>query len=258
MLRKLIGKKEEVVGDQTNQQENTIDVQQEQRHSSFFSRSKSTETTDKNGSDDDSFNALVILMNGARRRFLKKGLEGEITISRLTGIVTSSVSCEVSANDKLGQTEEEEEEEEKTLAGHAADALSSTEAIISSLLYKSKSWAALSYAEDLSLSSDVTVGFYMPFLVIVGFSITIELRATVSSLNKCNLKLAEEKRLKKRLNKVDSGGEMVDELVRQGFTVREARRAVDECGGISYEQALEHAIRSAETPVQESVKDSSK
>ena len=70
--------------------------------------------------------------------------------------------------------------------------------------------------------------------------------------------MAEEKRMKKRLGKVDSGGEMVDELIRQGFTMREAKRAVDECGGISYEQALEHAIRNAETPVQESVKESTK
>jgi hypothetical protein len=195
--------------------------------------------------------ALGKLVESARNRFISKRLQGSICISQLIGVVTSSVSCQVDEDDWKNSKSDIDsldgeggndiiDPEERDLVGQAAEALSAIEAVVNALLDRSKSWDERSYSDKMSLSRVVSVGFYLPFFMAVGFLITVELTATVTSLSRCRRRMEQNKILKKALQRIDRN--LVDMLIQQGLSQRIAIQAVMVTDSQSFEAALRWAV----------------
>ena len=180
--------------------------------------------------------AICVLLEAARHRMMTRKLVGSIKISQMIGIHTSSVEniieqCEYETNLR-NQYEHNmfdddiDKEKEGSLVGQAKDALNSIEAIIQSLLNRSKSWEECQYKQTTSISRDVSVGFYLPVFMTVGFAITIEISCTIMSLIEYNKHHKANHALNKRLTTIEDGNALVGELVLQGITINMAKKAV--------------------------------
>jgi hypothetical protein len=93
---------------------------------------------------------------------------------------------------------------------------------------------------DLTLGRGVSLGFYLPLFVTVGFSLNIDITATVSSLLAFRARLKVKKDFEKALLTVDS--RLVDSLMQQGFDLLVAQKAVIATNSTTEEAALTWAI----------------
>jgi hypothetical protein len=188
---------------------------------------------------------LATLMSSARNKYVERYLEGSITISRLAGVVNSSVTCNVSA-----KATEMEQIDLGDLSRLDRRSISVMDGILSSIENRAALWKHKSYTDDLSLSESVTVGFSLPIGLTVGFNISIEFTVTVRSI------LAAFSKRNKLLSIQQMEGcvnlTLVRQIEQQGFPYGLAVEAVYQTHNSSMEAALHWAIEHVETHIQTS------
>ena len=89
----------------------------------------------------------------------------------------------------------------------------------------------------------MSLGFYLPLFLTVGFSLNIDITVTVSSLCNYRAKLKEKKQFESDLKTIDPA--LVEALCAQGFNQLIAQRAVIATGSRSEEEALRWAMEHA-------------
>lgn len=99
------------------------------------------------------------------------------------------------------------------------------------------------FAPDLTLGRGVSLGFYLPLFLTVGFSLNIDITVSVSSLLAYRTKLKVKKDFEKELQTIRS--DLVDSLVQQGFELLVAQKAVIATNNTTEEAALTWAIEHA-------------
>jgi len=192
--------------------------------------------------------ATSILLDSTRNRMLTKKLIGSINISQYIGLVTSYVNCDINASNYITYENENDYgliglrniEKENSLVGLASEALNAIEMLISSLLDRSLAWIDYSYTDDITISKDVNVGFYLPIFMTMGFAITIQISCTVSSLLRYIEIDTQMKMVDSTLITLDKGQSLVQELVQQGIAIPLAKKAVVLTSGSSLENALKY------------------
>jgi hypothetical protein len=91
---------------------------------------------DEIGSD----HILSRLINHLRNKFLSMKLEGSISISRLVGISTSAVACQINADDQLVHSSYVDVFDDRSL-----NMMRIFDGLISNLVERSKAWEGASY-----------------------------------------------------------------------------------------------------------------
>lgn len=182
--------------------------------------------------------SMAKLIRAARNKYIERGLVGTITISRLSGVVTTEAECEVSADD----LHDEESEEYSMYDKKAIDLM---EVVIKNLEQRSVAWQSTEFKDSMTITRGASMGFYLPFFITVGFSIDIQLSATIASLLASRKKREEDATLKRCLQNIDPA--LVESLIAQGITKSLAQKAVIETNGTTVEAALKWAIEHAKT-----------
>lgn len=187
--------------------------------------------------------AISVLLDSARNRMLAKRLVGSVSISQYVGLVTSYVNCDI--NESVYENFEGDYgviniEKEESLVGLASDALNAIEILISGLIDRSSAWVDYDYTDDITISKDVNVGFYLPIFMTMGFAITIQISCTVSSLLRYTENDRQMKLIDDTLLTMEYGKEIVKQLVSQGISIPLAKKAVVLTSGSSLENALKY------------------
>ena len=146
------------------------------------------------------------MMNIARRKFIDKNLDGEISISTMVGMYTTSVSCQVSSSSDPPSTTNSEddldEEIERIDDGSTDDPLSaaddsegrharvkpsfrmissSMDSLINQLMRRSQIWSGEIYRDDVCLDGGFSLGLGLGG---IGLSFSFTFSASVNSLQK--------------------------------------------------------------------------
>ena len=196
-------------------------------------------------------NVASSMLAYCRRKFMERGLVGSVELSRLSGVIVSTVAVEVSQEEAeeflavrrdrararagagAGGTGAAAEEEgiyddedvlDEDLKYFDKKAMSAVSPLLDSLVSRSKAWLACDFAHNIVLSRGTTFGFYLPLFFNVGFSIDITFTASVTSLLAERARVKARKAFKKALKSIDA--EVVREIMAQGFTERAAQLAV--------------------------------
>lgn len=148
-----------------------------------------------NNDDDPKKEAMIVYTaRSIRLKYLQRQLIGKIFIYRLSGVISTAMTLEVTSNDitdyLLRQFEsggassvfERDTMIQAELTGQYKRALSITDTILNSLERRSLAWDGADFAHTALLTRGSTIGVSDPFLGIIGFSFTIELSATAHSL----------------------------------------------------------------------------
>lgn len=127
------------------------------------------------------------LLAQARKKYIERGLEGNIDIWNCIGMFTHEVSCDVTSETTPEVTDGEDgrsrssstaSSESEENAAATARAVSAMDGILSMLERRARAWKRSSMREDSTISSGVYVT--IPFIGLVSFSITFAV--TVKSL----------------------------------------------------------------------------
>ena len=126
-----------------------------------------------------------------RSKYLERQLIGKIFIHRLSGIVSSSLTSEVTKDDITDYLTNMVKSEgilqhdallRAELTGQYRRSLSTTDSILNSMERRSLSWKNCDFAHNTMISRGTVLGVKDPFVGFVGFSFTLELSATAHSL----------------------------------------------------------------------------
>jgi hypothetical protein len=163
------------------------DKKKEDRRKSWFgfsgsssTSSRSLEDTEENESEslgaDSNKNELCIArtVRGIRQKVLNRKISGSIRIHRVSGLVSTAVVCKVTPTEEPGQLAETEETD--------ISAMSLTDNLLNSLENRSLAWENCDFNADVTLTRGGTIGLSDPIFGVIGFSLTIEITATVQSL----------------------------------------------------------------------------
>lgn len=169
------------------------------------------------------------VLRDARKKFIARGIVGSIEICTTWGMISNSISAEVSEEDIAGGSKDEgDEETSSALSTDTSAAVASASAqqeggadkaaeedeqqmsyterlaiggmnrILKMLEWRSSTYENVSYNESLSLSRSVT---FAPPLPVTVFSLSVTFEATVTSLlasrKKRQLEAEEKKKMKK-------------------------------------------------------------
>jgi hypothetical protein len=213
---------------------NTNTSLNDQTNTDPIDETESVATVDDNTNKQET--VIAKLVRNARNRFIAKQLEGTISISRLTGIFTSDVSCNVTAD----SLEASKEDDDDNLGYQAKEALNAMDGLIAVLLHRSKAWKGCEFMSDMTLSHSTSIGFYLPVIVTVGFSITITFTVSLKSLLAHRQRQKEQAEFNSQVAQIDSS--IVEEVMAQGFSRVYSQRAVIATGNTTYEAALQWAM----------------
>lgn len=135
---------------------------------------------------------ITATVRNIRAKFLSRQLVGRIYIYRLSGVISTAVLSDVTAEDVaqyLIDTAasgkdilEKDEVMNAELTGNYKRALSTTDTILNSLERRSLAWQGCDFANNTMLTRGSTLGVSDPIVGLIGFSFTLELSATVRSL----------------------------------------------------------------------------
>jgi hypothetical protein len=151
-----------------------------------------------------------------RTKYLERQLIGRIYIYRLSGVISTAVTSEVTSDDIMnyylakaerssdGQSSLFEEDPliQAEVTGQYKRALSTVDTILNSLERRSLAYSTANFGHTTLLTRGTTLGVSDPFFGIIGFSFTLELSATSHSLLASRRRyeitrdLAEEMRLR--------------------------------------------------------------
>ena len=117
-------------------------------------------------------------VRGIRDKYVARKLIGRIYIYRMSGVISTAVTTKVGINDKKSEISDDLED----LSYYSRRALSITDVILTSLERRSRAWSGVDFSDEVLLTRGATFGISDPFFGAIGFSLTIELSATVTSL----------------------------------------------------------------------------
>jgi hypothetical protein len=126
-----------------------------------------------------------------RARFLSRQLVGRIYIYRLSGVISTAVLSDVTAEDiaqyliaaaNNKNLLEKDELINAELTGNYKRALTTTDTILNSLERRSLAWEGCDFGNNTLLTRGTTLGVSDPIVGLIGFSFTLELSATAHSL----------------------------------------------------------------------------
>eukprot|EP01031_Cornospumella_fuschlensis_P037883 gene37883-46018_t len=124
---------------------------------------------------------FIRMVRSIRNKFVARKLEGMIYIRRIAGVVATAMTCRVQSNTKW-QDGGVDEEDVSDMPNQFQRALTTTDIILDSLERRSKSWIGVDFNEEVSITRGVSIGVSDPFLGLIGWSLAIELTATVKTL----------------------------------------------------------------------------
>jgi hypothetical protein len=177
------------------------------------------------------------LLNAARNKFIERRITGTITLSRLHGIVTHSLACEVTEDD-IPQAVDEDLGD---LGRLDKKMISVFDALINRLEKASKAWENHPYGDKVTITRSSELGFYLPVFLTVGFRIEICLEANVQSLVQSRLLRHRQKAFKAALKTIDHS--LVEGVMQQGgFPLTFSQKAVIATENTSVEDALVWAV----------------
>lgn len=148
----------------------------------------------KQDKEDTKQEAMIVkTVKAIRAKFLQRQLVGRIYIYRLSGVISTAITSDVSREDimeyllKKVETSREsilqdDPVQQAELEGKYWRALTTTDTILNSLERRSLSWEGADFAHTTLLTRGSTVGVSDPIIGLIGFSFTIELSATAHSL----------------------------------------------------------------------------
>lgn len=117
-------------------------------------------------------------VRGIRDKFVSRKLVGRIYIYRMSGVVSTAVTTKVGLHDKKSEISDDFDD----LPYYNKRALGITDIILTSLERRSRAWEGVDFADEVLLTRGATFGVSDPFFGAIGFSLTIELSATVTTL----------------------------------------------------------------------------
>lgn len=123
---------------------------------------------------------IVRVVRNIRNKFISRKLIGKIYIYRLSGVISTAMTCDVKLGDRMSHVEGEDDLCDIT--GQLKRAITTTDVILNSLERRSRAWNGADFNHEVLLTRGTTIGVSDPFLGIIGFSVTLELSATVQSL----------------------------------------------------------------------------
>jgi hypothetical protein len=132
---------------------------------------------------------FVRVVRGIRNKFTSRKLIGSIYVYRVSGLVSTAMRC------KIGEEFYRKEflnastysmsfsgEDDEEITGTYKRAVTMTDTILDSLERRSLSWEAAEFHDEVILTRGAKFTISGPFLGILGYSILIEISATVQSL----------------------------------------------------------------------------
>lgn len=137
---------------------------------------------------------IVATVRAIRAKYLERQLVGKIFIKRLSGVITTAVTSFVTADNITDHLLNKVEADgnldflqsdlmlKAEQFGSYKRALSTTDTILNSLERRSLSWQGSEFGQDTVLTRGTILGISDPFVGLIGFSITLELSATITSL----------------------------------------------------------------------------
>jgi hypothetical protein len=137
---------------------------------------------------------IVRTLRAIRAKFLERQLVGRIYIYRMSGVIATAVTSEITRDDimqhllrkvETGGVDAFIQEDpliQVELEKKYRRALSTTDTILNSLERRSLSWEGCEFAANTLLTRGSTIGVSDPFIGLIAFSFTLELSATAHSL----------------------------------------------------------------------------
>jgi hypothetical protein len=137
---------------------------------------------------------IVKTVRGIRNKYLERQLTGRIYIYRMSGVIATAITSDVSSDD-IGNYLLDKVEKKGTqgfydddlmnkadLSSNYKRALSTTDSILNSLERRSLCWEGAEFGTSTMLTRGTTLGVSDPFIGMIAFSFTIELSCTVHTL----------------------------------------------------------------------------
>lgn len=137
---------------------------------------------------------IVKTVRGIRLKYLERQLTGRIYIYRMSGVIATAITSDVSSDDignylldkiekKGSQAFYDDDQMNKAdLSSNYKRALSTTDSILNSLERRSLCWLGAEFGSSTMLTRGTTIGVSDPFIGMIAFSFTIELSCTVHTL----------------------------------------------------------------------------
>ena len=134
---------------------------------------------------------IVRTVRSIRAKYLQRQLVGRIYIYRISGVIATAITSDVTADDimnnllKKAQSNTIMEDDllmQAELDGKYKRALSTTDTILNSLERRSLNWDGCEFSHTTLLTRGTTVGVSDPIIGLIAFSFTVELSATVHTL----------------------------------------------------------------------------
>lgn len=142
---------------------------------------KEIEAQENEKEERKSEKAMVYMIRKIRNKFIERKLDGIIYIRRVFGVVSAAMTCRVNASDGgLGVDILEDGDDE--LPFQCRRAVTSTDIILDSLERRSKGWDGVEFNEEIMLTRGLQLGISDPFFGMIGWSLQVDLSATVRSL----------------------------------------------------------------------------
>lgn len=137
---------------------------------------------------------ICVTVRSIREKYLERQLVGRIYIYRLSGVISTAVTSEVTTDDivnyylKKVETQghdailENDPLMQAEVTGQYKRALSTVDTILNSLERRSLAYSTADFNHTTLLTRGTTIGVSDPFFGLIGFSFTLELSATAHSL----------------------------------------------------------------------------
>lgn len=145
--------------------------------------------------EDQKQEAMIVrTIRAIRTKYLERQLVGRIYIYRMSGVIATAVTSEITRDDIMDYLMKKVEREgpdavrqedpliQAELEKKYKRALSTTDTILNSLERRSLSWEGCEFSANTLLTRGSTIGVSDPFIGMIAFSFTLELSATAHSL----------------------------------------------------------------------------
>lgn len=149
---------------------------------------------EKNEEESKKESMICLTVRNIRQKYLERQLIGRIYIYRLSGVISTALTSEITNDDitnyLLKKIElngnnsilENDPLIQAELTGQYKRALSTVDTILNSLERRSLAYITAEFSHTTLLTRGTTIGISDPFFGLIGFSFTLELSATAHSL----------------------------------------------------------------------------
>ena len=137
---------------------------------------------------------ICATVRAVRRKFLERELVGKVFISRMSGVISTSITSDITAEDVSAYILSKADDTRNTFGQHPVEvaeltgqykrALSMTDTILNSMERRSRTWEKVDFSHNTHLTRGATIGVSDPIVGMINFSVTLQLTATTKSLFK--------------------------------------------------------------------------